>query len=66
MTIALLPMAEPAGLTRDWMQAALLAAGFDAVLTQLEICPVGTGQMSTTLRVRCRRSHRSRACCNAR
>jgi len=52
MTAAPPPVDEPAGLTREWVQAAMLAAGFDAVVTQVDVSAVGTGQMSTTLRVR--------------
>ena len=52
-TPALEPADEPADLTVEWMQAALEAADFDVVLTQVAVEPVGTGQMSVSLRVRC-------------
>jgi len=47
------PADDPADLTVEWMQAALVSAGFDVVLTGVEVEPVGTGQMSVSLRVRC-------------
>ena len=52
MTPELGPLDEPEHLTPEWMQLALRAAGFDATVTRVEARPVGTGQMSTTLRVR--------------
>ena len=39
-------------LTRDWLQAALRHAGHDVTLTRLEVEPVGTGQLSVSLRAR--------------
>jgi len=49
----LTPADDPADLTPGWMESALRAAGFDAVVTDVEAEPVGTGQMSVSLRVRC-------------
>src|SRR5262249_23639466 len=52
VTPAVPPIDEPAGLTPDWMQSALQAAGFDVTVTQVDARPVGTGQMSVSLRAR--------------
>jgi hypothetical protein len=52
VTPAVAPVDEPAGLTPDWMQSALRAAGFDVAVTRVDACPVGTGQMSVSLRAR--------------
>ena len=52
MTPAVPPVDEPDGLTPAWMQSALRAAGFDVAVTGVAAHPVGTGQMSISLRVR--------------
>lgn len=48
------PVDEPVELTAEWMTSALRAAGFDTRITDFEVEPVGTGQMSVSLRVRYR------------
>ncbi len=53
MSAEIAPIDDAAGLTPGWMQAALRAAGFTAEVLGVEAEPVGTGQMSVSLRVRC-------------
>ena len=54
MTATLVPVDDPAGLTTGWVEAALREAGFDVSVSGVEAEPVGTGQMSVSLRVRFR------------
>jgi hypothetical protein len=53
---AAVPPVEPidaaADLTPSWLQRALRAAGQDVTITRLEVEPVGTGQLSVSLRAR--------------
>jgi hypothetical protein len=46
------PIDGAADLTPDWLQSALRAAGHPVTITRLEVEPVGTGQLSVSLRVR--------------
>jgi hypothetical protein len=46
------PIDFAAELTPDWLQAALRAAGHDVTITRLEVAPVGTGQLSVSVRAR--------------
>jgi hypothetical protein len=46
------PISVAADLTPSWLQSALRAAGYDATITRLSVEPVGTGQLSVSLRAR--------------
>jgi len=46
------PIDEAADLTPSWLQAALRAAGHEVTITKLAVEPVGTGQLSVSLRAR--------------
>jgi hypothetical protein len=49
---AVVPLASAEDLTPSWLQSALRAAGFDVTITGLSVEPVGTGQLSVSLRAR--------------
>jgi len=44
------PISVAADLTPSWLQSALRAAGYDVTITRLSVAPVGTGQLSVSLR----------------
>jgi hypothetical protein len=46
------PIEVAADLTASWLQGALRAVGHDVTVTKLEVEPVGTGQLSVSLRAR--------------
>lgn len=46
------PIDDAADLTPSWLQAALRAAGYQVTITRLAVAPVGTGQLSVSLRAR--------------
>jgi hypothetical protein len=46
------PIDGAADLTPDWLQTVLRAAGYPVTITRLEVEPVGTGQLSVSLRAR--------------
>jgi hypothetical protein len=46
------PIDFAADLTPAWLESALRAAGHDVAITSLEVEPVGTGQLSVSLRAR--------------
>jgi Phosphotransferase enzyme family len=46
------PIDDAAELTPSWLESALRAAGFGATITDMSVEPVGTGQMSVSLRAR--------------
>ena len=46
------PISVAAELTPSWLQGALRAAGYDVTITGLAVEPIGTGQLSVSLRAR--------------
>jgi hypothetical protein len=46
------PIDGAADLTPNWLQSALRAAGYPVTITKLDVEPVGTGQLSISLRAR--------------
>jgi len=51
MTTSLAIPASPADLTSEWIEHVLRHAGYDSVVANVHVAPIGTGQMASSLRV---------------